>query len=370
MTRLNFLFVCVVCVVLSAGLFPGAAGAAGSSEPFSGDAMLIPGVIQAEDYNEGGANVSFGLLPGKLSSSQGYRGDGVSIMETRDNGGGYHVGNMAKGEWLAYTVTIADAGYYSVDARVASAEDGGFRMSVAGVDCFGAQGFFATGSPQAWKTVTVPSVWLPQGTYELRFSSLGDKLNLNWLSVTKAAQTPYGGTPRNVPGWVQAEDYDNGGQNVAYYDNTPGNICYYAAYRFQDVDVENNPISGSTVNVGWIASGEWLEYTINVTQTGIYRVSIMAACPTGGGVNIYVGGHVMLKTMTPTGGSNQTYKLYSVGQVPLSQGQHIVKVQMMQGLWNFDSLWFMRRIIIFPPSEAEQSESDLSKSPDNLRELD
>ena len=35
----------------------------------------------------------------------------------------------------------------------------------------------------------------------------------------QAGQTAYNG-PHALPGTVQAEDFDNGGQNVAYYDST------------------------------------------------------------------------------------------------------------------------------------------------------
>ena len=33
-----------------------------------------------------------------------------------------------------------------------------------------------------------------------------------------AQQAPYGGTARPVPGVIQAEDYDTGGEGVAYHD--------------------------------------------------------------------------------------------------------------------------------------------------------
>ena len=30
--------------------------------------------------------------------------------------------------------------------------------------------------------------------------------------------TPYGGAPTNVPGIIEAEHYDNGGEGIAYHD--------------------------------------------------------------------------------------------------------------------------------------------------------
>lgn len=42
-------------------------------------------------------------------------------------------------------------------------------------------------------------------------------------TVVSAQSTPYGGTPVSVPGTIQAENFDEGGSGVAYYDNSPGN---------------------------------------------------------------------------------------------------------------------------------------------------
>src|SRR5437763_622690 len=57
---------------------------------------------------------------------------------------------------------------------------------------------------------------------------------------------------------TQAEDYDIGGEGVAYHDDTPGNQS--GTYRpTEGVDVAD--ITGARV-VGRVDQGEWLEYTI------------------------------------------------------------------------------------------------------------
>src|SRR5262249_16201141 len=50
--------------------------------------------------------------------------------------------------------------------------------------------------------------------------------------------TPFTGTPATIPGTLHAENYDNGGEGVAYYDTTPGNSG--GQYRSDDVDIENS----------------------------------------------------------------------------------------------------------------------------------
>ena len=87
-----------------------------------------------------------------------------------------------------------------------------------------------------------------------------------------------------MPGTVQAANFDNGGEGVAYHDTTPGNTG--GAYRATDVDIE--PASDGGYDVGWIAAGEWLNYTVNVGQRRRRtRRTLRVASP--GGASMHVG---------------------------------------------------------------------------------
>jgi len=103
--------------------------------------------------------------------------------------------------------------------------------------------------------------------------------------------TPYNdsGTPVVLPGTLQAEDFDNGGQNVAFYDDTAGN--YGGAYRAGDVDIEVAADDGGGYSLGWLASGEWFNYTVNVAAAGTYDLDLrVASAGTGGRFHIEVNG--------------------------------------------------------------------------------
>ena len=54
------------------------------------------------------------------------------------------------------------------------------------------------------------------------------------LTLVPVGPQPY--KPLSVPGRIEAEDYDLGGEGVAYHDTTPGNAG--GAYRADDVDIE------------------------------------------------------------------------------------------------------------------------------------
>lgn len=61
------------------------------------------------------------------------------------------------------------------------------------------------------------------------------------VKVQAADGTPYNG-PHNVPGTTQAEDFNDGGQYVAYYAATAGNQGN-STYRSTDVDIYNDGIN-------------------------------------------------------------------------------------------------------------------------------
>ena len=90
-----------------------------------------------------------------------------------------------------------------------------------------------------------------------------------------STQTPYNGTPVTLPGTVEAEEFDQGGEGIAYHDNVPGNIG--GAFRpSEDVDIQPTSDTDGNFNVGWMENGEWMEYTVNVT-TGTYDLGVRVA---------------------------------------------------------------------------------------------
>src|SRR5262249_8606076 len=97
----------------------------------------------------------------------------------------------------------------------------------------------------------------------------GTGVRRDYFSIVKGASsppppsaTPFGGTPRAIPGIVEAEEFDDGGEGIAYHDTTAGNKG--GAFRATDVDIESTTDAGGGFDVGWTRPGEWLQYTVNV----------------------------------------------------------------------------------------------------------
>jgi len=139
-------------------------------------------------------------------------------------------------------------------------------------------------------------------------------------TATTSAGSAYNG-PHNLPGILQAEDYDLGGEGVAYQDTTAGNEG--GIYRQDDVDIETLDTDGSP-NIGWIRAGEWLTYTVNISTAGTYDAGFrVASSHTGSSVQVYVDdGTTPVATVTvPNTGDWPIFRTVSV-PVTLPAGQH------------------------------------------------
>lgn len=142
------------------------------------------------------------------------------------------------------------------------------------------------------------------------------------------SSTPYSGTPVALPGTVQFENFDEGGEAVAYHDTTAGNTG--GAYRSTDVDITSTSDSGGGYIVGWATAGEWLNYTANVTTAGTYSIDIRTASNGSAGTfHITVDGtNVTGSLSVPNTGGWQTFRTITKTGVTLAAGQHIVRVVM------------------------------------------
>ncbi len=100
-----------------------------SRKPFA-DVIAIPGIIEAENFDEGGEGMTFHDSDAQDEGNSGYRTDNGGLDIVAGNGN-YALGYTAQGEWTEYTVNVAEEGEYEYVATVASGSDNsGFTLSV------------------------------------------------------------------------------------------------------------------------------------------------------------------------------------------------------------------------------------------------
>ncbi len=156
--------------------------------PYGGQPWPVPGSIEAEDFDEGGEGVAYhDARPGNVNGQ--YRpSEGVDIQVTRDTGGGYNVGWTWKGEWLEYTIEVAEAGSYDIDVRVASwSRRGKFHIEFEGIDQTGSIHVPRTWGWQRWRTVSVNNVNLSVGKQIMRLYIDRGLFNINNIIINKSS---------------------------------------------------------------------------------------------------------------------------------------------------------------------------------------
>ncbi len=165
----------------------------------------------------------------------------------------------------------------------------------------------------------------------------GNKTATAAITVTgTAVQSPYGGSAATIPGVIQAENYDLGGQNVAYNDADVANQG--GAYRTTE-GVDISSLSGSGYTVGWAADGEWLEYTTNVTA-GTYTIDATVASPNSGKqLRVLLDGTVLTTISIPNTGSWDSFQTVSVPKITLPGGNNkVLRLEILGGLFNIDKI--------------------------------
>jgi hypothetical protein len=151
-------------------------------------------------------------------------------------------------------------------------------------------------------------------------------------------QVPYGGVAWDIPGTIQAENFDVGGEGIAYHDVDASNIG--GAYRTGGVDIAGG-MDGSSI-VGWTKGGEWLEYTVNVTTAGNYTLEArVSSWDSSGRFHVEFNGVNKTGTITMPvyTGTRQTVApwLTLSRTVSLSAGRQVMKIALdSNGTTNFE----------------------------------
>ena len=308
-----------------------------TSTPFGGTSTALPGLIQVEDFDDGGEGIAYhDGSPGNYGGM--YRQTDVDVETTTDANGGFDLGWAMAGEWLNYTVNVSTSGSYDVAVRVASNGQGGtFHIEANGTNITGPLNISNSGGWQNWTTITAPRIFLSAGPQVWRVvldanGPTGAVGNFNWVRVTAPApanqSTPFGGSAVALPGTIQAENFDDGGELVAYHDASTGNDG--GGYRQTDVDIEPSADATGGFDVGWAFAGEWLKYTVNVAAAGTYDLDVRVASDGDGGTfHIEVNGTSVTGPLSvPNTGGWQTWTTIHASGLALNAGAQVWRVVM------------------------------------------
>jgi len=181
---------------------------------------------------------------------------------------------------------------------------------------------------------------------------------------------------QQIPGKIQCELYDLGGEGIAYHDtdsinNGSGvlniaNGTFLNEFRMKEgVDIsytksdatDNNPYNliepaMGQLYVGWTNPGEWINYTVKVNKTGTYTIGIMYTASGDGSISLDLDGNKVTAEMKISSTRNDKEpiawrqwhhwnRIDSLAAVKLEKGIHILTLKtVINGNMNYDFLNF------------------------------
>jgi hypothetical protein len=145
--------------------------------------------------------------------------------------------------------------------------------------------------------------------------------------------TPHGGKPWPIPGKIEVEDFDDGGQDVAYHVGNPGK----GGVVHRPKEVVNLMPNGGRIVLNANSRGDWLNYTVDVAATGTYDVVVcMATAGDGRTIHFELDG---ADVTGPIEGTNKNWDYFvdvvKTG-VKLTAGRHVLRLCQDTGGYDFD----------------------------------
>ena len=184
--------------------------------------------------------------------------------------------------------------------------------------------------------------------------------------VPPEPQLPFKGEAFAVPGKIQAEDFDipgkgkneDGTSNESYGDDSENHGD--SDYR-KDTGVDLYKKSGDRIVVGYNQTGDWLEYTINVSEAGDYTffAAVASANNTSSFQMSLDGKELTDKISVPQASSGEeNYDDYNKvsANVTLPAGKHILRMDVTGDWFDIDYFTFVKGKDATDPEPIEKNE--------------
>lgn len=211
-----------------------------------------------------------------------------------------------------------------------------------------------TGIMESNGTKRPAMVWLE----EYFKNNLDKGQNDTAIPVEPEPQTPFKGKPLTIPGKIQMEDFDIPGKgrgNDSYSEkDTENHSCTDKGKEAECSDyrdgtgVDIYKKSNDRLVIGYTQAGEWLEYTVNVKETGTYTMYAAVASSGGSAFSLSMDGKAITEILeVPAAAAvaegEQNFDDYNKvkANVNLTAGEHILRFNIEKDWMDVDYINFV-----------------------------
>lgn len=143
-------------------------------------------------------------------------------------------------------------------------------------------------------------------------------------------------TTLQIPGKIEAEDYDKGGNGRGFYDTDISNES--SLYRADNAGLDT--AGGATV-YGWVTEGDWLRYTVEVPGSEKMTVSArVASAGDNANFSLLLDEKEIANFNVPNTGDWKTFKEVTDTLDGISEGKHVLKLKVGKPYFNVDWIEF------------------------------
>ena len=214
---------------------------------------------------------------------------------------------------------------------------------------------------------------LPLGTHNIYAKIFsGEEYGIsNFLTIIAGEQIAYENVPYDIPGTLEPGKYDSFegglGQNISYFDSSIDNKGNYRSTEFVDVEFSSED-EGPTL--GWIEAGEWLEYSITVSEPAFYDLSYRFSSgnsSSSGGFYFEINGIKVSEDIYPgVSGDWNNWLSGSTGNIELNAGDHTLRLVLLEGGFNLGRMTFSyNRPLGYHPPQSNAGDDKIVIFPSN-----
>jgi hypothetical protein len=190
--------------------------------------------------------------------------------------------------------------------------------------------------------------------------------------------TPWHDSLQTLPGKLECEKYNLGGEGIAYHDSdsvnngsgrlNPDDGTFYNTFRIEEgVDISYTKTNGIDDNpfnlveplmkqlyVGWTEPGEWINYSVLVEESGSYDAEIMYTSRYDGQISIDLDGKAWMPPVVIESTFNESDSLQwrnwhhwnrkqLFAGLNLKKGKHLLTLRTVEkGNMNYDFIEFKK----------------------------
>ena len=170
-------------------------------------------------------------------------------------------------------------------------------------------------------------------------STNGDSKEIKKSITVCEARAPFSGSAIQIPGTIEAEDFDKGCSGVASYDSDGTDEGDSKGYRSDNGGVDIVKGNGGYA-IGYTKSDEWLEYTVNIEQAGSYTVSATVSSGSNNSGFKISCGNSSAKISIPKGEDWSTYTEVETEMDFYDEGEQTIRFTITGDYVNIDKVKF------------------------------